>query len=267
MSGDTKDSIANSDLDNLELKVLKKISHELQTDETSIESLESNIKLFKCTVQEIFDKFYNSMNDYELYKQKYNEILSKKNDSVMEMEEFIKNMIQNILSISETTIDRNKKEIGDKTFNNGSAAFAVETYKNENYLSESADDSKCGNKNQETLNIYLLSVAPYVAIKMNNRNQLSEIDIRDSSIDQFDGQLASAENIKKIAAKKRQLEKYVTQHNVQGNDRSIPIKVSCPKKDISLNQDFAKDNQEENRSLITKICNYICKRFRKTSFA
>ncbi|XP_022115730.2 uncharacterized protein LOC110993686 [Pieris rapae] len=264
MSGDTKDSIANSELDNLELKVLKNISHEFQSDDTSIESLESNIKLFKCTVQEIFDKFYNSMNDYELYKQRYRDILSKKNDSILEMESFIKNMIQNILSISETSIDNIKTKSNVGSLPQGSTA--VETYKNENYSSESADDSKCRNKKEETLNIYLLSVAPYVAIKMNNRNQLSEIDIRDSSIDELEGQLASAENIKMIAAKKRQLERYITQHNVQPNDRSIPIKVSCPKKDISLNEDFAKDKQEESMSLISKICNYICKRFRKASF-
>ncbi|CAG4953883.1 unnamed protein product [Colias eurytheme] len=51
-SSGMKDSITNSDLDKLEMKILSTMSQELQTEEMSVESLESNIKLFKITVQE-----------------------------------------------------------------------------------------------------------------------------------------------------------------------------------------------------------------------
>ncbi|CAK1540337.1 unnamed protein product [Leptosia nina] len=265
MSGDTKDSITNSDLDNLETKVFEKKSPELQTDGMSSEGLDSNIKLFRSTVREIFDKFYSSMKDYEIYKKKYNEILTRNDDSIVEMEDFIKNMIQNILSTSETEVNRDYILENDLTSKD---SIAVETYKNENYSTESAEDSsnnRGNSKKEETLNIYLFSVSPYVAIKMNNRSQLSEINIRDSSVDGLEGQLASAENIKKIAAKKRQLEKYITQHHAQSHDRTIPVKISNPKKDISLNEDFIFESQE-NRSFMSKICNYLCKRFRKSTF-
>ncbi|XP_045497123.1 uncharacterized protein LOC123695338 [Colias croceus] len=278
-SSGMKDSITNSDLDKLEMKILSTMSQELQTEEMSVESLESNIKLFKITVQEIFDNFYANLQDYEYFKRKYNEILSKnQEDIIQEMEDFIKDMIQHIISSHNSAISSHT-ETKDKSISfdlpsERSPLSTVEAYRNQNYSTDSTFDesSNCKtslNKKEETLNIYLLTGTPYVAIRMNNRNLVSEINVRESIIDDIEGQLASAENIKKIAAKKLQLEKYVTQQRVQTRtERDIPIKISSAKKDIPLNEDFIYNNSQEQsvKSFMSKICNYICKRFRKSSF-
>ncbi|XP_038220802.1 uncharacterized protein LOC119838772 [Zerene cesonia] len=279
-SAGAKDSITNSDLDKLEFKILNTMSQELQTEDMSIESLESNIKLFKITVQEIFDNFYANLQDYEFYKRKYNEILAKnQEDIVQEMEDFIKDMIQHIIS-SDNSATNSKTQTRDKSVSfdlpsERSPLSTVEAYRNQNYSTDSTFDESSNykpgsNKKEETLNIYLLTGTPYVAIRMNNRNLLSDMNVRDSVLDEIEGQLASAENIKKIAAKKLQLEKYVTQQRVQtSRERDIPIKISSAKKDIPLNEDFINNNNSQEQSIksfMSKICNYICKRFRKSSF-
>ncbi|CAG4953887.1 unnamed protein product [Colias eurytheme] len=194
------------------------------------------------------------------------------------MEDFIKDMIQHIIS-SHNSAASSQTETKDKSISfdlpsERSPLSTVEAYRNQNYSTDSTFDesSNCktsSNKKEETLNIYLLTGTPYVAIRMNNRNLVSEINVRESVMDDIEGQLASAENIKKIAAKKLQLEKYVTQQRVQTRtERDIPIKISSAKKDIPLNEDFIYNNCQEQsvKSFMSKICNYICKRFRKSSF-
>lgn len=285
-------SLTNSDLERLENKIYKNISQELQTDDSSVSSLESNIKFFKTTVQEIFDNFYTSMQDFELYKKRFEDILAKsREDSVADMEDFIKDMIHHIMSSDSCLSTESRKwvemtnlEIQDKVESTHSDApseketaklleslhSVVEAYKNENYLTDSTFDdnpSKQTNstKKEEIFNIYLLSGAPCVQIKMNNRNLLSEINIKDVCRQETEYHVASAENLKKLAAKKLELERYVKQQQEsQAPDREIPVRVSFPKKNIYLNEDFAHDrDKDDNRSLMSKICSYICKKFRK----
>ncbi|XP_063824657.1 uncharacterized protein LOC135074320 [Ostrinia nubilalis] len=285
-------SLTNSDLEKLENKIYKNISQELQTDDSSISSLESNIKFFKTTVQEIFDNFYTSMQDFELYKKRFEEILAKnREDSIADMEDFIKDMIHHIMSSDSCLSSESRKwvemtnlEIQDKVDSCHSSAASekqtaklleslhsvVEAYKNENYLTDSTFDdnpSKQTNstKKEEIFNIYLLSGAPYVQIKMNERHLLSEINIKDVGRQETEYHVASAENLKKLAAKKLELEKYVRQQQEsQAPDREIPVKISFAKKNIHLNEDFANDrDKDDNKSLMSKICSYICKKFRK----
>lgn len=289
-----KGSLTNSELDKLEMKIFKNMSQELQTDDNSISSLESNIKFFKTTVQEIFDNFYASMRDFELYKKRFQEILAKnKEEAVGDMEEFIKDMIHHIMS-SESCISNDPKKSDDISLkdketnmshiddqsslisNTNSAAenlhSVIEAYKNDNYLTDSTFDEKAlkakrPSRKEEIFNIYLLSGSPCVQIKMNDRNLLSEINIKEPCINESEGKhVASAENMESLAAKKIELEKYVEQQQDNNNnmpDREIPVKVSYAKKNIHLNEDFSHDRECE-KSLISKICNFLCKKFRKT---
>lgn len=156
ISGDKKDSITNSDLDKLEMKILSKISQELQTDDDDVSSLESNIKLFRTTVQQIFDNFYSNMQDFELYKKRFNEILERnKEDSFPEMEEFIRDMIQNIGS-SKSCINKHLEAPSKREMEKGDCEInvadtkdtdatkclnsTVETFVNDNYLTDSTVD-------------------------------------------------------------------------------------------------------------------------------
>ncbi|CAB3256235.1 unnamed protein product [Arctia plantaginis] len=303
-------SLTNSELDKLEMKIFKNISQELQTDDNSLTSLESNIKFFKTTVQEIFDNFYASMRDFELYKKRFYEILAKNDtEAVADMEDFIKDMIQHIMS-SDTSISNESKRSCDSKSSDHSKksddslkdnetessiqtsihvedtftltslnkksdienlAPIVEAYKNEEYLTDSTLNEKKVNKEKETakeevFNIYLLSGNPCVQIKMNDRNLLSEINIKKPSKSLEHGkQVASAENMIQVAAKKMELKKYVEQEQEECDvpDREIPVKVSCAKKNIYLNEDFSHDRESE-KSFISKICNFLCRKFRKS---
>ncbi|XP_075977207.1 uncharacterized protein LOC142977285 [Anticarsia gemmatalis] len=311
-------SLTNSELDKLEMKIFRNISQELQTEHSSLSSLESNIKFFKTTVQEIFDNFYASMRDFELYKKRFHEILSKnQEDAVADMEDFIKDMIQHIMS-SESSISHDSKRSYDSkssdTYKNGSDVTSydikdndtyvkktsylcnhdnpitplsantisdagsrqpvVEAYKNVDYCTDSTGgesklrkSNNIGPSKEEIFNIYLLSGNPYVQIKMNDRNLLSEINIKEPCKTIGDGKyVASAENMRRVAAKKMELEKYVEQEreNDDGPDREIPVKVSYAKKNIYLNEDFTQEHECE-KSFISKICNYLCKKFRKAA--
>ncbi|KAJ0182249.1 hypothetical protein K1T71_001618 [Dendrolimus kikuchii] len=275
-----KNSITNSALDKLEKKVFSNISQELQTKDSSKSSLESNIKFFKTTVQEIFNNFYNSMRDYEQYKKRFQEILAKsQEESLAEMEDFIKDMIQHIMS-SETSIantsdiegvevkdkETNVSHVSDSTYTQSTNDRLVEAYKNDNYLTDSTlDDVR--NKpvdTEEIFNIFLLGEAPCLQIKMNGRNLLSEINIKDQK--HFENNAASAENLKMLAAKRLELEKYLKrQHDNQMPDREIPVKSSFAKKNIYLNEDFVHECSDA-KSFMAKLCNFLCKKFRKNSF-
>ncbi|XP_026739308.1 uncharacterized protein LOC113502127 [Trichoplusia ni] len=289
-------SLTNSDLDKLEMKIFKNMSQELQTDDYSNSSLDSNIKFFRTTVQEIFDNFYASMRDFELYKKRFHEILAKnKEEAVADMEDFIKDMIQHIMS-SETSLSNESRKSNDNasmTHNDKETNISirddassvatktcsgtdninsvVEAYKNDNYLTDSTlEDHSSKNKRpatkEEIFNIYLLSGNPCVQIKMNDRNLLSEINIKEPGIhESFSKHVASAENIERLTAKKKELEKYVQQQlDTCLPERDIPVKVSYAKKNIYLNEDFTHDRETE-KSFISKICNFLCKKFRKTS--
>ncbi|XP_034837515.1 repetitive organellar protein-like [Maniola hyperantus] len=283
-SVNNKDSITNSDLDKLEMKIMSKISRELQTDEDDVNSLESNIKLFKTTVQQIFDNFYENMHDFELYKKKFHEILEKnKGNTFSEMEDFIRDMIQNIESskslisnkkVIESPQDESSKEcqlnVNDMDAKvSKSANSTVETFLNDNYCTDSTldeDSSKFNTefKSEETYNIFVMSGNPYVQIKMNNRNMLSEINIRDKNIGSIENQLASAENLKKLAAKKLQIKNYrKLQLESPCKDRDIPVKIASAKKNIHLDEDFTCVEKGESKFFIFKICSYICKKLRK----
>lgn len=332
--------LTNSDLDKLESKIFKNMSQDLRTDDNSKSSLESNIKFFKTTVLEIFDNFYASMRDFEIYKKRFNKILEKnKEDAVADMEDFIKDMIQHIMS-SETLVSSEGKKtndlaalsVGDKeimsiegrkydqtlaslgdedisndtdfeksndlaslslrdkqtnvsTFDDESSCFTnnspleilpsvvVEAYKNDNYFTDSTSDDKSAkaktpSNKDEIFNIFLLSGSPCVQIKINDRNLLSEINIKKPGKDPNRGKhVASAENMQRLAAKKMELERYVNveqDHDSNIPDREIPVKVSYAKKNIYLNEDFSQERDTE-KSFIAKLCNFLCKKFRKIS--
>ncbi|CAH0695536.1 unnamed protein product [Spodoptera exigua] len=296
-------SLTNSELDKLEIKIYKNISQELQTDDNSVGSLESNIKFFRTTVQEIFDNFYANMRDFEIYKKRFNEILSKnKEDAVADMEEFIKDMIQHIMS-SETVIpteikkknnsppsppplppsmsyrdkETNVSSLDDGSTNdttgstNENLQTVIEAYKNDNYLTDSTFDENSSKakpppNKEEIFNIYLLSGNPCVEIKMNERNLLSEINIKEPVKVPNEGKhVASADDMERLKAKKMELEKYVERQGQDLNvpDREIPVKVSYAKKNIHLNEDFSHERDCE-KSFIAKLCNFLCRRFRKS---
>lgn len=289
-------SLTNSDLEKLEKKIYKNISQELQTDDSSVSGLESNIKFFKTTVLEIFDNFYNSMKDFEIYKQRFEDILAKSRiDAVADMEDFIKDMINHIMSSDSNITHDNKKWVersvteikeGDlKTHSNTTSVTekqtaklleslhsVVEAYKNDNYLTDSTGEDtpsklNTSTKTEEIFNIYLLSGTPCVQIKMNDRILMSEINIKDSIRNKGDNHGASADDLKKLADKKLELEEYVKQQPEapQVPDREIPVKVSFAKKNIYLNEDFTYYDREKdvNKSFMSKICSYICKKLRK----
>lgn len=278
-------SLSNTKVELLESTVLNSNSQKLDAD-NSYSSLESNVKFFRTTVQQIFDNFYSTMQDFELYKQKFQLILQKNRaESIAEMEEFIKDMIQHIMSSdSVSNISRFTNiatEVKDEQTVTGDSQSVtptlseaetdnmesiIEAYKNDNYLTDSIADEKSipTKSTQDALNIYLLGQVPFLEIKMNERSQLSEINIKDSNND-VENQVASAEDLKKLAAKRKELDKYVKQ--IQDNketDREIPVKISSPKKNIHLDEDFSVDREKTDKSFLVKICNYICRRFRKT---
>ncbi|XP_059045441.1 uncharacterized protein LOC131841193 [Achroia grisella] len=284
-------SLTNSELERIEKKVYNNISQELQTNERSISTLESNIKLIRATVQEIFDNFNTNMRDFELYKKKFHEILAKNQaEQIGDMKEFLKDIIHHIMS-SESSLspENNKLDIKNQgNCNDGTGEIiltskkngslleslhsVVEAYKNENYLTDSTLDENSSKiktcTKKEIFNIYLLSGMPFVQIKMNDRNLLSEINIKDptATLENSDSHIASAENLKRLAAKKIELEQYVKQQQ-DLPEREIPVKVSFAKNNIHMNEDFTHDKDlEDNKSFMAKICSYICKKFRKNSF-
>lgn len=277
-------SLTNAEAELLESTVLNSSSQKLDAD-NSFSSLESNVKFFRTTVQQIFDNFYSTMQDFELYKQKFQIILQKNRaESIAEMEDFIKDMIQHIMSSESvnnvsciTSIGTELKDeqtvTGDSRSDTPTLSEAetdnvesiIEAYKNDNYLTDSIIDEKSipTKSTQDALNTYLLGQVPFLEIKVNERSQLSEINIKDSS-NEVENQVASAGDLKKLAAKRKELDKYVKQ--VQDNketDREIPVKISCPKKNIHLDEDFSVEKEKTDKSFLVKICNYICKRFRK----
>lgn len=291
-----RNSLTNSDLDKLERKVLQNVSQELQTDGSSFSSLDSNIKFFKTTVQQIFDNFYNTMQDFEQYKKRFHEILAKnEEDTVMEMEVFIKDMIQHIISSESVSNDSHKivdpssvEDVPEDTNMTNSLdtyttstnesnrlldnlQSVVEAYKNDNYFTDSTFDDNYSQKkrytNGEIFNIFLLNANPCLEIKMTDRNLQSEINIKNPS-DCADPKNASADNLQKLAAKQIELDNYVKQQHDQWPDREIPVRISSPKKNIHLNEDFTdRDKTAHTKSFMSKLCNFLCKKFRKNAMA
>lgn len=261
--------------------MLKSNSEKLDTD-NSYTSLESNIKFFRTTVQQIFDNFYSTMQDFDLYKQKFQLILQKNRaESIAEMEDFIKDMIQHIMSSDSVSnpirVTSTATELEDEQTVTGESQSEIptlsepgtdnmesliEAYKNDNYLTDSIADEK-SIPTKSTQDAYLLDHVPLLGIKVNERSQLSEMNIKASS-NKLENQVASADDLKKLAAKRKELDKYVKQiQDHKGTDREIPVKISSPKKNIYLDEDFSVDRVKPDRSFLVKICNYICKRFRK----
>lgn len=265
--------LTNSDLDRLEMKIYSNVSEELQTDESSIRSLESNIKFFKTTVQELLDTFYASMKDFELYKKRFHDILKKNHqDSLEEMEAFIKDIIQNISeSESGVTSDSKSTEMFEITYDaNESGKNSSDTFDEGNTpLSNVTNQdltSTCSSTNKEEIyNIFLLSSDPCVAIKVNKRNLLSEINMKNPRHDIRKKQIASADNLHKLAAKQIEIGKYIRQRrDCKLSDVEIPVKVSYAKKNIHLDEDFIQSDGD-SKSFIMRICNFLCNKFRKTA--
>ncbi|XP_061709267.1 uncharacterized protein LOC133519272 [Cydia pomonella] len=274
-------SLTESYLNNIE----RNISEELQTD-SSTNTLDSSIKFFKVTVEEIFSKFYDNMHDFELYKKKFHDILSKEQgECVEEMEDFIKDIIRHIMS-SESSDLNPKLQYKDVSENSDSISkledmqSVMEAFKNENYNSmESTSDEK-GSKskqelkdtvnNAETLNIYLMSKNPYLKIMMNNNNShLSEIQImeRCNSYNQGVSKLvASADDMKMLSAKKMELAMLETlKDGPEFTDREIPVKISFAKKNIHSDDESHRESNRTEKSFLGCLCSYLCKKLRKAT--
>ncbi|XP_063616282.1 uncharacterized protein LOC134789633 [Cydia splendana] len=275
-------SLTESYLNNIE----RNISEELQTD-SSTNTLDSSIKFFKVTVEEIFSKFYDNMHDFELYKKKFHDILSKEQgECVEEMEDFIKDIIRHIMS-SESNDLNAEFQSKDSVFENSDSISkledmqsVMEAFKNENYNSmESASDEKGSENKQEfkhkvntaeTLNIYLMSKNPYLKIKMNNNNShLSEIQImeRCSSYNQGASKVvASADDIKMLSAKKMELAMLETLNDgPEFADREIPVKISFAKKNIHSDDQSHQESSRSEKSFLGCLCSYLCKKLRKAT--
>lgn len=279
-----KNSLTNSELDQLETKILKNMSEELQTNGKSMTSLESNIQFFKVTVQQIFDNFYTTMQDFDHYKKKFHDILEKNRaESLPEMEEFIKDMIHHIMSsesvsnrstasttldVKEQTTNLSINEIGKSTSDEGSDV--LEAFKNDDFLTDSTDSTRIKRctKKGDMFNIYLLTGTPCMEFKMNERNLLSEINIREPNSIEV-SKIASADDLRNADVRKKQMEKYENQQHESNctPDREIPVRISSAKKNIYLDEDFVQERAEkpENRSFMSKLCNFLCKKLRKNS--
>ncbi|XP_068626545.1 uncharacterized protein [Battus philenor] len=285
--GDRETNSSSLDLDQLEVKIYGNISQELQTDSSYVASLESNIKLFRTTVRKIFDTFNHSMSDFEQYKERFENILSKSNEeTIAEMEEFIKDMFEHITS-SDSSLShftsKSMQQSSDKDSNiavkpdssRGSdteTSFegfktTIEAYKNDNYKTDSTSGENSSNDKSKTdaFCINFLNNNRCVQIKLNNRNLLSEINIRDSKQKEDIVEVASAENIKKLQAKRLEVDSITQRSENYFTEKNIPVKISNPKKNIHLNEDFTNDDEdkEDNRSIFYKICNFLCRKLRK----
>lgn len=286
-----KNSLTNSDLDVLEKRIYKNVSQELQTDDGSLGSLELNITFIKKTVEKIFDNFYTSMRDFEHYKRRFQEILNKsKEGSIDDMEGFIKDMFDQIMSSEKslTRISRHSAEIvseledksrvsscGDSAVEHDSSNEFLEAFKNENYLSDSTNESSSKSKKlsdlEEKFKIFFLTRSPCIEINLVGRNVLSEFNVREPNQQKPTLSIASADNLRKVAAKRLELEKHMRHEHDSGavrnmSERDIPVKVSFPKKNIYLNEDFSHlaDN-EASKSFLSKFCSLLCRKFRRTS--
>lgn len=285
--------LTNSELDNLERRINNNLSQELQTDDRSLGSLDSNIKFFKTTVEKIFDNFYTCMSDFELYKKRFNEILNKsKEGSVDDMEEFIKDMFEHIMSSEHSLakfnqhsgeivheLDEPKNYVsscGDSAAHGTSITELQEAFKNEHYLTDSTEGSNRSKKSEidERFKIFYVAGDPRVDINLIGRNMLSEINVK--ALERpttTELSIASADNLRKVAAKKLELEKHMNHeygcnvHNASYRD--IPVKVSFAKKNIYLNEDFAcsAENNECPKSFLAKLCSRLCRKFRRNTAA
>ncbi|XP_013177010.1 PREDICTED: uncharacterized protein LOC106124662 isoform X2 [Papilio xuthus] len=278
------------DLEQIEMNLNNTLSYNLHADSSFAPSLESNIKLFKTTVQEIFDKFYHCMSDIEQYKLRFNKILTKiKDDPITDMENFIKDMLQDIISSDssvsfpdskipralcskDATVEvnceanENYKPSRSNLYPEG-LKTTIEAYRNDNYKSDSnTDDVSSSHKSKKgVFYINLLNSHRCVQIKLNNRDMVSEINIRDHMVkdDKID-EAVSADNIKKLKAKEMEAMSLRDRNVDQGDEKDIPVRIANPKKNIHLDQDFTNDvDDESKRSIIYKICNYFCKKLRR----
>ncbi|XP_063395520.1 uncharacterized protein LOC134680335 [Cydia fagiglandana] len=270
-------SLTESYLNNIE----RNISEELQTD-TSTNTLDSNTKFFKVTVEEIFSKFYANMHDFELYKKKFHDILSKEQgECVEEMEDFIKDIIRHIMSSESNDLkaEYSKDGVSDNSEIEDMQSV-MEAFKNENYDamgsgsdekgSENKQEYKCRVNTSETLNIYLMSKNPYLKIKMNNNNShLSEIQIMERSNSHKQGAskvVASADDINMLSAKKMELALLETVNDgPEFADREIPVKISFAKKNMHSDDQTHCESSRSEKSFLGSLCSYLCKKLRKAT--
>lgn len=279
-----KGSLTNSELEKLEKRIFENVSDDLHTEDCCLSSLESNIKFFKSTVENIFNNFYTSMRDFEHYKNRFNEILVRSKDGSLDgMEDFITDMFDHIIcsenlpacDVKQRSKDTPAFELEVKASSSSRDTYTVESnistpfeaYKNDNYLIDSIDDSSAKEKSynvQETKSVFLFRENPCVQIN-NDKNLISEK--HREPIKTITCCIASADNMQKIAEKKLELERYVRwqDHNIP--ERDIPVRVSYAKKNIYLNEDFGcTDNGNNSKSLISKFCSSLCKKIRKIYF-
>lgn len=267
-----KGSLTNSELEKIETRIYDNISQKLE-NEDSTSSLESNIKFFKTTVEKVFDNFHASMRDFEVYRLRFQEIIAKNTKSSIEdMEDFIKDMFEHILSSgscsSENSVAAAEVTYAPETLEpTKTNSSLLDAYVNENYLTDSTldDDSPKGKSARiEELFHLLIQNDPHVHETLNKRPLLSEINIRKPRERMSASPAASADNLKKWAAKRMEVEIYDRQQNdTLEPDREIPVKPSFAKKDIYLDEDFSsKENNDKSKSILYKICSLICKKFR-----
>lgn len=267
--------LTNSELDKIEKRVYETVSQELQTDESSSISLDSNIKFFKTTVEKLFENFYTSMRDFDLYKQRFNEILAKnKEESLVDMEDFINDMFQNMMSsvdikvTGSTTTAKRSGNCDASTPTNSQGSEGYVTFYNGNLntdssFNEQSSATRSSGDGGETFNLYLVGGTSCVQINVVERSRLSEINIRNLDYESVRNKFASAENLKKLGDEFDEDSWAAERRDRVPSDLDIRVKKCSAKKNIYSNEDFTVNEGGDAKSLLTKICSYICKKFRK----
>ncbi|KAG7310345.1 hypothetical protein JYU34_003118 [Plutella xylostella] len=257
--GDAKTLLnAQSDLDGAEKSIHKNVSQQLQTEDGSLCSLESNIKFFKTTVQEILDNFFTSVQDFEVYKKRFHEILEKSHeDSVMEMEEFIKDMIHHVMT-SEPSVS------GKKSLEH-TATDALSN--NDNYNLDSSNVgsnvSPCEDRDKATLQLLFDDNSSSRSNRY--RNLFSEVHLQ-YALECRDKKVVSLDNFNRINPKKLQLDRcMLDDKQTKMSEKDIPVKVSSAKRDMHKAEEemATEDLSACTKSFMSRLCAYFCKKLRR----
>lgn len=273
-----------------ELLVMLKKKYKNRLDSNSDPTLESNLILLRATIEDIIDKCNNNLRDIERQKKRYNEIIGNRSDSVDEMEEFKKDMLKYIIStesinkhfrnetsflypINESMImDKCRLERRMRVAAYEMAHTSRTTFTIDEVPEESDSFYEKGNSNTVTnsgasCNIYLLPKMHYEQSTLGDKKLSSEIHVtyKRHGGKKLKKESASAENFMKIAEKRRQVEKYVSQElRPKDVNREIPIKVSYAKNNIHRKESIENDKSEGSTSIMYKICSYLCRRVRRS---
>ncbi|GBP51757.1 hypothetical protein EVAR_97034_1 [Eumeta japonica] len=252
---------------------LKNNRSQLKLEESTV-SLDSDVKAFKDSVQELLENFFRSVKDFECYKQKYNEIIQKhQENSLTEMEQFVKELLYHVMLGAELT-EQSGKEIflssGSDQLRPSNESINVENYLLDN-ISVQHDINNSSVLYEKISSIWrkssLFTTDDFSNLnlccqsKVREMNVLSATDVVTSKgLDAVKRKRAtSLDNMKRVAS--------VTSQDtveIDSADIPIPIKISHAKKDIRIdNECDCRESSENTKSFLAKVCGYICRIFRK----